>query len=34
MGGDGVVARTHDEHAADVRIHAVVVLGGIGVEAG
>ncbi|TFV62578.1 UNVERIFIED_ORG: hypothetical protein E4P37_16880 [Bacillus sp. AZ43] len=34
MGGDGVVARTHDEHAADVRIHAVVVMGGIGVEAG
>jgi hypothetical protein len=34
MGGDGVVARTHDEHAADLRIHAVVVLGGIGVEAG
>lgn len=34
MGGDGVVARTHDEHAADVRIHAVAVFGGIGVEAG
>ena len=34
MGGDGVVQRTHDEHAADLRIHAVVVLGGIGVEAG
>jgi len=34
MGGDGVVARTHDEHDADVRIHAVAVLGGIGVEAG
>jgi hypothetical protein len=34
IGGDGVVARTHDEHAADLRIHAVVVLGGIGVEAG
>lgn len=34
IGGDGVVARTHDERSADVRIHAVVVLGGIGVEAG
>jgi hypothetical protein len=34
MGGDGVVPRTHDEHAADVRIHAVAVFGGIGVEAG
>lgn len=34
IGGDGVVQRTHDEHAADLRIHAVVVLGGIGVEAG
>jgi hypothetical protein len=34
MGGDGVVQRTHDEHAADLRIHAVVLLGGIGVEAG
>jgi hypothetical protein len=34
MGGDGVVQRTHDEHAADLRIHAVVAFGGIGVEAG
>jgi hypothetical protein len=34
MGGDGVVARTHDERGADLRIHAVAVLGGIGVEAG
>ncbi len=34
IGGDGVVPRTHDEHAADLRIHAVVVLGGVGVEAG
>lgn len=32
MGGDGSVARVDDERAADVRIHAVVVLGGIGVE--
>jgi hypothetical protein len=34
MGGDGQVQRTHDEHAADLRIYATVVLGGIGVEAG
>jgi hypothetical protein len=34
MGGDGVVERTRDEHAADVRIHATVLFGGIGVEAG
>ncbi len=34
MGGDGVIARTHDEHGADLRIHAVAVFGGIGVEAG
>ena len=34
MGGDGAVERTRDEHAADVRIHATAVLGGIGVEAG
>jgi hypothetical protein len=34
MGGDGVVARTHDERGADLRIHAVAVFGGIGVEAG
>ena len=34
MGGDGVVPRTHDEHAADLRVHAVVVFGGIGIEAG
>jgi hypothetical protein len=34
MGGDGVVARVHDERTADVRIHAVVVFGGVGVEAG
>jgi hypothetical protein len=33
MGGDGAVERTHDEHAADVRIHATAVFGGIGVEA-
>ncbi|WP_324275250.1 hypothetical protein [Blastococcus brunescens] len=34
IGTDGAPQRTHDEHAADLRIHAVVVLGGIGVEAG
>jgi hypothetical protein len=34
MGGDGRVQRTDDEHAADLRIYATVVLGGVGVEAG
>lgn len=34
IGADGGVQRTHDEHAADLRIHAVVVLGGLGVESG
>jgi hypothetical protein len=34
IGTDGAVERTHDEHAADLRIHAVVVMGGLGVEAG
>ena len=34
IGTDGALQRTRDEHAADLRIHAVVVLGGIGVEAG
>jgi hypothetical protein len=34
IGTDGSLQRTHDEHAADLRIHAVVVLGGVGVEAG
>ena len=33
MGGDGVVQRERDEHAADVRVHAAVLFGGIGVEA-
>ena len=33
MGGDGVVQRSRDEHAADVRVHAAVLFGGIGVEA-
>ena len=34
IGGDGGVQRTHDEHAADLRVHADVVFGGIGVETG
>jgi hypothetical protein len=34
IGGDGHVERTDDEHAADVRVHASVLFGGIGVEAG
>ena len=34
IGGDGAVQRTRDEHAADLRVHAVVLFGGIGVEAG
>ena len=32
MGGDGVVQRSRDEHEADVRVHAVVLLGGVGIE--
>ena len=32
VGADGTVERTRDEHAADVRIHALVLFGGIGVE--
>jgi hypothetical protein len=34
IGGDGAVERTHDEHAADVRVHATALFAGIGVEAG
>jgi hypothetical protein len=34
IGTDGAVARTHDEHDADLRIHATVLLAGIGVESG
>jgi hypothetical protein len=34
IGADGAVERTRDEHAADVRVHAVVLFGGIGLEAG
>jgi hypothetical protein len=32
IGTDGAIQRTHDEHAADVRVHATVVFGGIGLE--
>jgi hypothetical protein len=32
MGGDGGVQRTRDEHAADLRIRARVLFGGVGVE--
>jgi hypothetical protein len=34
IGTDGALQRTHDEHAADLRVHAVVLFGGIGIEAG
>jgi hypothetical protein len=34
IGGDGAVERTHDEHAADVRIHATALFAGIALEAG
>jgi hypothetical protein len=34
IGGDGAVQRTRDESAADLRVHALVLFGGIGVEAG
>ncbi len=34
IGSDGGVQRTGDEHAADLRVHADVLLGGIGVETG
>src|SRR3954447_4826527 len=33
MGGDGAVQRERDEQGADVRVHAAVVLGGVGIEA-
>jgi hypothetical protein len=32
IGADGTVQRTHDEHAADLRVHATVLFGGIGIE--
>ena len=34
VGTDGGLTRTRDEHAADLRVHAVAIMGGIGVEAG
>ena len=34
IGSDGSLQRTRDEHAADLRIYATVVFGGIGIEAG
>ncbi len=34
IGSDGAVERTHDQHAADLRIHAVVVMGGLGIASG
>jgi hypothetical protein len=34
IGSDGNVQRTHDEHAADLRVYADVALGGIGIEGG
>ncbi len=34
IGSDGTVQRTHDEHAADLRVHATVALGGVGIEGG
>ena len=34
IGSDGGVQRTDDEHAADLRVHAGVLFGGIGVETG
>ena len=34
IGSDGAVQRTHDEHAADLRVHADVAFGGIGVVTG
>ena len=33
IGSDGAVERTRDPHAADLRIHAGVLFGGIGVQA-
>ncbi|WP_448626128.1 hypothetical protein [Geodermatophilus sp. URMC 64] len=34
VGTDGGLTRTHDEHQADLRVHAIALMGGIGVEAG
>ncbi|MET0764082.1 MAG: hypothetical protein ABWY29_04395 [Blastococcus sp.] len=32
IGTDGTVQRTHDQHAADLRIYATVLFAGIGIE--
>jgi hypothetical protein len=32
IGADGTVQRTHDPHAADLRIYGTVLFGGIGIE--
>ena len=34
LGTDHCVQRTHDEHAADLRVHGAALFGGIGVQAG
>jgi hypothetical protein len=34
IGTDGTIQRTHDEHDADLRVHAVVDFGGVGIEGG
>jgi hypothetical protein len=34
IGTDGGLTRCHDEHQADLRVRALAVFGGIGVEAG
>jgi hypothetical protein len=34
IGTDGGLTRSHDEHQADLRVRALAVFGGIGVEAG
>lgn len=34
MGADGPVVRTKDEAGADLRVHVVAVMGGVGIESG
>ncbi|WP_344690477.1 hypothetical protein [Blastococcus jejuensis] len=34
MGADGPVVRTKDEAGADLRLHVVAVMGGVGIESG
>jgi hypothetical protein len=34
IGGDGGVQRSDDERSADLRVHATVLFGGVGIEAG